>query len=430
MNVSATSQSVTPTLVHLGGATSIDRITDLWGLVSTTTDVGAAPDVAGNAPRLSTPVDLPPEIVMLLIGSIAEKLANMGVAVRVQSVQIQEVLASALREGVIDKLLKAIDSAIEAAKAAKEKAILDWILIGLGMILAVVVVALTGGALAPALAAAVGGVVGGVASGAATVGLTTQVAALVAMGVAVLGAVMATMEFINSVIKFTGHTHLDINGKRVATDVSIMGFIKACIAQAIASGDLIIQDEQGRYLNARGEVDPTIKPKPGATVKTQAEVDRQAGEAALGVMVALAVFMMLAGIGGSARAAIGIEKAAVRALATADKTAGASTAVRAADTVAVALEALASLGQGAVQIGSSALEINYAGSVRQQAEARAEKAYEEAQLEVILQQMNFDRDSVNRLMQQYAQVVEQVAAMLQQLGDNMGTVARNTATTA
>ncbi len=432
MTVSATSPSVTSTHVHLGGATSIDRLTDLWGLVVAETDVAAVPGVAATTPRLRLPVDLPPEIVMVLIGSIAEKLSAMGVATRIQSVQINEVIAADLREGIIDKLLKAIDSAMEAAKAAKEKAIVDWILIGLGLILAIVAVVATGGALAPALAGAVAGITAGAVAGgaAATVGVTTQVMAVLALSVAVLGATMATMEFINSVIKHTGHTHLDINGKRVATDVSIMGFIQACIAQAIASGDLVIQDEQGRYLNAKGEVDTSIKPKPGAQIKTQAEVDRQAGEAAMALMIALAVSMVVAGVGGTARAMIGIEKAAVRALATADKTSSIGTLIHAMDAVAVALETMANLGQGAVQIGSSVLEINYANSVKEQAEARADKAYDEARLEVILQQMNFDRDEVNRVMQQFAHVVEQVAAMLQQLSDSMGTVARNTATTA
>lgn len=436
MTVTATGSSVTPAAL-LTPLNLMPTTAPSWSLVILGAEPAGVDDAVGARPVLRAPMDLPPQLLIQLLVDLQQRLTGLRTATSVQSIQINESRAVEKRDKIIEELTKAIDAAAEALKAADQKMITDWILVALGVLIAAVAIALTAGALAPALMAAsctvLCAVGGSTAAGVgASVGISVgaQVAAVVAVAVQGIGLVMASMELATSVARHCGATTEDVNGNRIALDLTIKGFIQALQALAIKNGDVVVQDEEGNYLNAKGEVDASIKPRPGAAIRTREQLQQDLNTAALGFTVVLSIVMLVGGAGGSVKAGAGITKAASLSD---DVTQGVSKLQRLSQTMASfgsGLDAFTTFSQGAVQIGGAVLDIRFAQSTLNQSLSQAEKALAETELETIMQTMAFDRDAVNRCLQQFDATVQMMAAMIQQIRETMSTVARNTAVTS
>ncbi len=408
--------SMPSTLTPLPLASGFQSVASAWGMDVALSDVSDASGAPLAGPVLKLPMDMPAQMLIQILADLGNKLAGLQTATRLETIKGNEQRTVELREDLIKEFTRVIDEAAEALRLSKDNAVLNWVMLALSVVVAAVMTVCSLGAASVLLAGA-------------TVALTAQVAAAATVAVAVLGMVMAVTELISAVAQHCGATMTDINGKQMAFDIGIQGFIRACVAQAIQSGDVVLQDAEGRYLNAQGEVDTTIQPKAGATIRTKEQLEQDVAYATMGFTLALAFSMVAGGVGGS----VGVYKAIGKIITEGAKLAGpASHVFRLSQTMAnmaTALDTFSTFAQGAVQTGGSAIDVVYAIHVRDQTLAQTEKSFIEAELEVLMQNLAIERDAVNRALQQFDEAAQMLAAMLQQLQQAMTTVARNTAVT-
>lgn len=421
MTPSSINQLSSSTSYYLPLTSAVKETMTLFG-ITTRSDPSVTTPQSQVAQELELPTDLNPEVMIQLLASISSKIAGVELVSRQGAIESNEILAKDQRMQIIEKLIEGVKQRATITADTKSQQLQGLWMAGLALLLALASLALP--AAMPAMIAAMLAAVGVAAAGGFAAGMTALTV------VVVVAAAMAVLSFINAALQYAGVKVNDVNGEETALDITLAGLVQACIAQQIHDGAIVRVDAQGRCINAKGELDSSIVPAPGARFMTQAQIDKMAGDITIGITVGVMVTMLVAGLAGGK----GLMSAIEESLKVVEKMGQfgkiLASAVRSLEAVAALVESGAAVLGGALEISQSATGLKLADDVRAQSLTKAEQAALQALLEVLQQQIAFDQQAVGQINQRFDQLIQQASASLQQISDSLSAVMRNTASNA